>query len=1853
MILNLIQLNSAVKSVLASSWRASSLDRKVNHTLVAMFLLLAPFLFTAASLAQTQPPPPGANLGLDNGNDPQLSPGAGQTQATTPNSPYDDAKGQTSLIQQAAEQNTQQAITNTNDKLLQGSELAQYNDTYAGIKAFWGDDMISNFFANIGQVIGRWFTELINGWVSDTVQFLTAFLRTFVLNPNIAVNGLNQNPNGANGSGQNDDISPYIRQGADTMYGIAVDLLLLLFILCIWKYWADAAWKGGAGLMGAVGRLIFTAGLLLAWPTIYAFEIQITNEMIKAIYFNSADQVVMLDAAMASAVKGGLVAGVGLLANTFAPVIGSVAGGITGGGAGGMVLGTVGGIVAFAGLIIYLILGAILIAELVYILVLKAIQTALLTAQYMFAPIFIVFFATPDTEGVCSGFIKSFVEVSLWTFVWVGLLKIMVIILFSDFNPWGKIVLVVGVLQLMIQTPSFMAKAQISPVSDFISAGLVTGGITKGFAALGDLAQTRTAQLFKYGMTDKFAARGLEQSQKVGMNNLSQTGMDPELLQSLEDASGGTFKPGTPLGPNGLPIKSPNGSKSALTPLPPGKKDPDKKDEKTGKEPLTGKELKTAEDAKAKKDPAVVGQRPGPRKPGQGTAISSTAGQQLSTPGPQKPGQKDGGMASAGKAGAVVAGGAAALAALGAAASLRNGGEQDEVRKQEQARKNAEDQALNAQKSANDLKSHGAESEEDKKRKAAEAAIAALQPPAVKQTLQQQNAQAQPGDKKLMTEEEKNAKARADALTALGVSAATASSLNPNGGKGAGASPSSPSGSSSSSGSPKLEPIITAGLPKVGGQTKPGSDTVTGAVLPPIKPLDAAKAAEDAGKKGTPDPQKGAMNQGQTGQTLNMAPTDHEHEQLGQNEAGKDGDGAVVKQPIQVRPLLPNAFAPGAKKDLTPGPVDKTPGSSKGGSAAVGTASTEKGSVVPELKTGSPVVTPGTGRPVLPTEVKPQTIVGPDGKAIVAHGTGSGAPGSLPVSDIEMPVADETVRGLDAHGKAVTVKVTSRPGATHGGAGRETVQAMVQGAVEPPAQKLANTTTAAQLTGSTAMQKPGIVSPAAAASGVAAHLLGQAFSSAAVTQGRNIDPSTSFIPEQLQESVSDTPPDQLSPRMRPSKKFKQSNYRMVAPRNLAIDLRTAKGPTLGSSTDGKAHIVGNSKGVVNHVRLGAGATETQEGLQLLAAGYAQTFSSDSEAFDAARESAIDAKEDGPRGLFERAAAGFMAYNGSSFKQTGMAKQRFQKSLFKHAVLGSEAWVNGQDGNAFTEYLNNRYGEMTSAEQAKGIHQMIDDSSTESGWNPKIIAATDTIGATGSEMSNSNRAAAENTSILKEPNWRRAPAIYGVAAFAEAKINRQTGANKPHPMVTDALVAREAANANAGEVGACVAIMLESKNFTEGKAACADIEMVNAVSALVAGEHQKDYVSAYRSISGMVSHLGGGGGGGGGSRGTAQSVTMAAPSGGGNSGALSIGGFSTVGGSASMPQNNSVDVGLTDSGSAGMGSLGNLPLPPMNPPLRQQTDINYRTNQSGGGFGATRQAVDMSVSGTPGQQDIRIVGTGAGPAPVQRTELDVNARVVGDRQQSALPPINAIPPNQQQVRQVIDFNIRPDAGQGGNTSSNQSMNFNVDTQLSSGNPEVRIVGDAGSSESLSNEQYVEAYRQSSASGGGSTTNAAAVSSVAQAAAASSKNNIYTAQQIIMEMHAAGFTDEQMQDQRIAQSALDVWRDEPSMLGTAAITARLMGPAEFSQGTTQVVQKMIDSGWSTKDISRPDIYTAQSIMQSGEAPTRKYVQAVRMLPAYNPRPNAQLPPQIVAEAQRAHHTGAFDDFVTSMLGGGNRH
>jgi hypothetical protein len=510
-----------------------------------LLIALANLLALASALGQTIPAQIHQFQNLP--EDKQvLAPSGTQTQNTVPNA-YDDAIGNLLAINQAVPVN-QTRISNGVRNILTGNysplvfqaaeqgqgSLVQraannvlnagfgsVNDTYRGMHQWFADDCVQNLFPNIGQLIAKWIGEFMDGWIADAAQCLSKMLRVFVLNPNIAVNGLN---------GQQDDgISRYIRQGADIMYSIAIDLLLLLFILCIWKFWADGSWHGRSSLMGAVGRLIFTAGLLIAWPTLYAFDIQISNEMIRAIYFNNTEQVQMLDFALAQAVRGGLLAAGNGAISILAPVAGKLAMSTP-----GKYLGEV---FSFGSTLIYVILGSMLIAELVYMLVLKAIQTALITAQYLFAPVFLVCFATPDTESYATGYVKAFVETSLWTFVWVGLLKVMTIILFSDFNPWGKILISVGVLQLMIQVPSFLGRAQISPLSEFVTPKLIFNAINKALSGLGMGITGALDDNVGWFTSGRFEGRGLELSKDAALSRLPAQTTNPELLNSLNNAT--------------------------------------------------------------------------------------------------------------------------------------------------------------------------------------------------------------------------------------------------------------------------------------------------------------------------------------------------------------------------------------------------------------------------------------------------------------------------------------------------------------------------------------------------------------------------------------------------------------------------------------------------------------------------------------------------------------------------------------------------------------------------------------------------------------------------------------------------------------------------------------------------------------------------------------------------------------------------------------------------------------------------------------------------------------------------------------------------------------------------------------------------------------------------------------------------------------------------------------------------------------------------------------------------------------------------------------------------------------------
>lgn len=426
-----------------------------------------------------------------------------------------------SLALQSAEQHEEFTMQRAANNIL-NSSLGAVNSTYNGMHQFMKDDIVGNLFNNIGQLFGKWLTEFTGGWVADAAQFLARALTIFVLNPNVAIDGL--------GDPSSDGFAQQIRAAADIMYGVAIDLLLLLFILAIWKYWADASWGGAGNLLAPVGRLIFTAGLLLAWPTIYAFEIQISNEMIITISFNSPQEIMMLDYSIAQMVKGGVMAlGAGLV-GVFGPILGNLG---FGPGMGALVGKTFG----YAGTLIFTILGGILIAQLIYILILKAIQTALLIAQFVFAPVFLVMFATPDTESYATGYVRAFVETSLWTFIWVGLLKILTIMMFSNMNYGGKLLLTIGVLQLMIQVPTFLGRAQISPVSDFITPGLVFGTVKNAMSGFGEMTSTLLTQGVDWYSSGSFSDSGLNGSKQVALNGLGVTNSTPQMTHSLNQAS--------------------------------------------------------------------------------------------------------------------------------------------------------------------------------------------------------------------------------------------------------------------------------------------------------------------------------------------------------------------------------------------------------------------------------------------------------------------------------------------------------------------------------------------------------------------------------------------------------------------------------------------------------------------------------------------------------------------------------------------------------------------------------------------------------------------------------------------------------------------------------------------------------------------------------------------------------------------------------------------------------------------------------------------------------------------------------------------------------------------------------------------------------------------------------------------------------------------------------------------------------------------------------------------------------------------------------------------------------------------
>ncbi|MBU6450698.1 MAG: hypothetical protein KGS72_02890 [Cyanobacteria bacterium REEB67] len=1829
--LHSFEVNTPVDN--GNTFKLFEMTQRQRGALVALFVLLGSFFVGVAgqiapAFGQTSPAPPGQVTTGDT-NAGQTSPGASATQATSPD-PYYNANQYTNLVQQQAEQNTTAVAQNVEQQLW--PDFGAYNDTYDGLSAFWGDDIISNLFSNIGQLIGKWLSEFINGWVADSVQFLTGFLRVFVLNPNIAVNGL------GNGNGPADDISPYIRQGADIMYGIAVDLLLLLFVLCIWKYWAEAAWRGGGNMMGAVGRLIFTAGLLLAWPTIYAFEIQITNEMIKAIYFNSADQVAMLDAAMAAAVKGGLVAGAGLLANATAPVAGQVFGGALGtvGGAGGplgLALGTVGSLVAFVGLIVYLVLGGILIAELIYILVLKSIQTALLCAQYMFAPLFLVFFATPDTENVCSGFVRSFVEVSLWTFVWVGMLKIMVIIVLSNFNPWGKIVMTVGVLQLMIQVPSFLSRAQISPMSDFVSAGLVTGGLLKGGSALANMMGNRAQQFANVvGNFNDSGAKGAPKSQATELNGLGNDVARPDLLKDIRAASatgqvpggvkgagkGDKDKPeGGPENPGGQPLNPAGGPNG-------GKTDPTKKDEDPTKAGVTPPAKNI--------DPAAGGVPAGPTadKVAPGTAGGPTADKSL--------GESLANGAKNGALGAVVAAGVGAGLAAGEAGAAAGPKAKDGTTDGANA-----GQALNAQQdvAARLAAMNGG----------AGAGVGSDGKPNTPPKLDENGKPIKVAGGELPGGVGPNGEKK-DGVNAVPTPDATVTGTVKGAVGAKGANPGAPDAEGKGK---ELDTNLGAMNPAAAGLNKPdGTDAnKAGGVGQQIemefeRGAEGVAAANVAGLGGgigkmgdVKDDGKGGADGGKTGAAGGKTTVSGGT----LNPAGSAVNGAVGttdvsaklldKKPGQVVSGNPAALAPsaatgnlnsavtstatgrnidpataGGTSDVThdasdPGAPITTPGAktevhSTASAQQLATAGTAAGGVIKDvsgkvisggpggananLKPGDQMSLPLDGGKMNPGAAAPgsgqtnlnaagQVVQGTTTATTAAGGRGLDQQQTPGIVNTELALEEGAVAGMAAASILNRVEGRTSPA---GGQNQQTVQTTATGRVftggppgtpVPPVNQAASMTSAPPSQFTQASSGTGGAPVAAVAGGAGG--------------GNGTPPPPVFDTTDNPEGLPGTtlPSGEAGMGSQPASNrtqgstfdgYMQAGYRHVPYRVAAAAIRLAQGATLAPSRSGKPEIIQDNQGHMMHVRFGEGSTDEQRAMQIMSGAYGELMSTDAEAYDAARQSSIDAGEHKPKGLAQNIAAGIMSYNGGSWTQTAAAKQSFGRSMAKHATLGAQSYVAGEAGNAYTEYLTNRYGPMSDEQQAWGVHMMTDSSSPESGWSWRMGPATDALIQNGLPISPVHRAVAANPSVLKSQPWLRGAAIRGGVQYMQSRAE-QSLPEGTNGLVQDAWYGNQSQAMAPEVVNTLGAITLNM-----GEKACADTATIDKVAAMVGPQGRpEDYVNKYNQLKGGAVAM-------------ARIQQRFAPTGGGGGG--NMGSMTMNGGT--MPSGPSDIGGVTTSVSGGL--------------------------YTGGGGGGPRNNAEVDV----------LFGASSGGGTINP---------------NSITPPNINLPNQGGTTQA-NFRFQPGAQQGG-AGSNQSFSMRVPGQnVGSTNEQVQVgsvsySGGSGGGNTADRVVHGEVYQESSSGGGGNYgPSSSAMQQAFSGALQQHGGSDNMIQRTIADLTATGMPAQQIYDHsrsesdpgkyQLLETAFECQtRDIP--MTTVAVAARAMGSSNVTPQHVQIVQNMLDADprWSPQNISYSDVYTAQALTEAHESNpsmygqaylSKDYVDTVRSDPGFTPRP-----------------------------------
>jgi hypothetical protein len=274
---------------------------------------------------------------------------------------------------------------------------------------------------------------------------------------------------------------------------------------------------------------------------------------------------------------------------------------------------------------------------------------------------------------------------------------------------------------------------------------------------------------------------------------------------------------------------------------------------------------------------------------------------------------------------------------------------------------------------------------------------------------------------------------------------------------------------------------------------------------------------------------------------------------------------------------------------------------------------------------------------------------------------------------------------------------------------------------------------------------------------------------------------------------------------------------------------------------------------------GGGNFDSIEAAKLLnAGGGAELAKAHEPLFDAARQSAIDAGYDKPQGFSERIASGIaMGINGKHWGSSAVAKQRFQHGMYKEALSGSLAYIEGRQGNAYTSALKDFCGDFTPDHEQEAVLAVMDPSSANSGFKANAVAARTECIRTGTDLGMptiTGMSAVLNAGI---PQAMKKMGAMSNGRYIESMVNHIVATNPEYANATysdrNLMASRISDSMSKQQVEGITAI-----GAKYGVEACSDIARVGATIDVISkhvgsGARASDFENVYNGMGSLNSY----------------------------------------------------------------------------------------------------------------------------------------------------------------------------------------------------------------------------------------------------------------------------------------------------------------------------------------------------------------------------------------------------------------